>query len=124
MKILFADDDSKLHIIVKLWLQKNQMEMDSAYNGKEALEKLRAHAYDGLISDVNMPVVNGIDLVKEAIKLPDAPAIMVVLTSRSDVKHLEDDIEPGRVHFFNKPFSPAKLLELIRQLRTVVAEKI
>ena len=116
MKILFADDDSKLHIIVKLWLEKNGIEMDSAYNGRDALEKLQIVSYDGLISDVNMPLVNGVGLVKQALLLPSPPPMIIMLTSRCDLGPLGEHVDLSRVHLFNKPFSPAKLLDLINKL--------
>lgn len=118
MKILFADDDSKLHIIVKLWLQKNGIEMDSAYNGRDALDKLQSGSYDGLISDVNMPLINGIELIKQALQLPTPPPMIIMLTSRCDLGQLGDQIDLSRVHIFNKPFSPAKLIDLINKLIT------
>ena len=121
MKLLFADDDSKLHIVVKLWLDKNGIDMDSAFNGQDALSQLQAGAYDGLITDVNMPLVNGIELIQAALRLPNCPALIIMLTSRCDLEQLKEEVDFSRVHIFNKPFSPAKLLELIHKLSADVA---
>jgi len=116
MKLLFAEDDSKLHIIVKLWLEKNGMEMDSAFNGQDALSQLQTGSYDGLITDVNMPILNGIELIQEVLRLPNCPALIIMLTSRCDLGQLKEEVDFSRVHLFNKPFSPAKLLDLINKL--------
>ena len=116
MKFLFAEDDSKLHLIVRLWLQKNSMEMDSVFNGQEALRQLEEQDYDGLITDVNMPLMNGIELVRKVVKMDNCPSIIILLTSRCDLGQLKEEIDLSRVHLFNKPFSPAKLLELIQEL--------
>ena len=113
MKILFADDDSKLHLIVRLWLEKSGLEMDSAFNGQDALRQLQDKDYDGLITDVNMPLINGIELIQKAVELPNCPELIILLTSRCDLGQLKEQIDVSRVQIFNKPFSPAKLLELI-----------
>ncbi|MBN1765013.1 MAG: response regulator [Sedimentisphaerales bacterium] len=116
MKILLADDDRRLHLVVKMWLERNGHEVTSVFNGSEALEKLEAEPFDGLITDVNMPLMKGMDLVKEVLQLPEKPELIIVLTSRCDMKEIEQDINSDLVHHFNKPFSPSALAELIEQL--------
>ena len=113
MNILFVDDDPILHGIVKLWLTKNDHVMESVSNGKEALSHLNANACDVMITDVNMPVMNGIELVKETVKLPSPPALIIVLTSRCDLPLLADEIASSNIQLFSKPFNPGKLIELI-----------
>jgi len=120
MKILFIDDDPKLHIVIDLWLSRNGHHVENAYNGKEALEKLEKEYFDGLITDINMPLFNGVELVKAALQLPAPPKLIVVLTSRCDIPQLVHEINSAKVHLFGKPFSPAALAELIEQL---VAQK-
>ena len=115
MKILFVDDDPILHGIVNLWLTKNGHAMESANNGEEALERLQTCAYDALITDVNMPLMNGVELVKETVKLPSHPPLIIVLTSRCDLPLLADNIGSTNVMLFNKPFNPSKLIEMINE---------
>lgn len=116
MKILLVDDDSRIHVIVQMWLKRNGHEVENAYNGQEALEKLKKEKFDGLITDVNMPLIKGIDLVKLVLQLLDPPNLIVVLTSRCDISQLKQEINSSRVHLFNKPFNPAALVELIEKL--------
>lgn len=131
VKILLADDDNKIHLIVRMWLGRNGHEVVSAYNGRDALEILResAHSFDGLITDINMPLLKGVDLVKEVLKSPHAPALIVVLTSRCDKVQLGQQLNDQResdgpiVHFFNKPFSPAELARLIEDLNQKIKNK-
>ena len=113
MNILFVDDDPILHGIVKLWLTKNNHVMDSANNGKEALAHLDEHACDVMITDINMPLMNGIELVKETVKRQSPPALIIILTSRCDLPLLSDDIASSNVQLFSKPFNPGKLIDLI-----------
>ncbi len=119
MRILLADDDSKIHLIVKMWFQKNGHEVTSAYNGQEAFEMISKDNYDVLISDVNMPLMKGYDLVKKVKQLSETPRLVVLLTSRCDLKALAEDINWGRVHFLNKPFSPSVLADLVEELMAV-----
>ena len=116
MKILLADDDNNIHLIVRMWLSRNGHEVVSAYNGKEALAKIQEEDFQGLITDVNMPLMKGIDLVKKVLQQKRRPELIVVLTSRCDTGHLSEELDSGSVHLFNKPFSPSKLAELIEKL--------
>ena len=113
MNILLADDDSKIHLIVQLWLKKNGHLVHFAQNGKQALEKLQQIPCDVLITDVNMPFVNGVELVKAALQLPEAPNLIIVMTSRCDIAQLRCEIHSQKVHLLNKPFSPKTLADLI-----------
>jgi len=113
MNILFVDDDPILHSILKLWLTKNNHVMQSAFNGKEALPLLKQNDYDVLITDINMPLMNGIELVKETVKLPSTPVLIIILTSRCDLPQLEQEMLAANVRLFQKPFNPQKLIELI-----------
>lgn len=116
MKILLADDDRKIHLVVRLWLNRIGHEVISAYNGEEALEMLNDGSFEGLITDVNMPLLKGTELVKATLALPEPPELIVVLTSRCDITELKDQIDAKEVRLFNKPFSPAELSELIEEL--------
>ena len=116
MKILLADDDPKVLMIIKLWLERYNHNITTVSNGRLALETLTEGNYDVLISDVNMPLMKGYDLVKNALQLPSAPALTILLTSRCDTKQLTEQINSERVCVFSKPFSPIKLTELINKL--------
>jgi len=115
MKILFADDELKLHVIIDLWLKRNNHEVTTVSNGKEALEKLRQDNFDCLISDVNMPEIDGLELVAKTLRLDNTPPLIILLTSRCDMETLQQRFDPARVHIFNKPFSPKKLTQLIEE---------
>lgn len=113
MRILLADDDTKIHVVLKMWLEKKGHYVDSVHNGKDALATLKHIPFDILITDVNMPLLNGVDLVKETLPLEPGPKLIIMLTSRCDNEQLQNHFECPRVHIYNKPFSPAALTELI-----------
>jgi len=116
MRILLADDDTKIHVIVRMWLEKKGHCVDCVNNSKDALTALENTAFDILIADVNMSLLSGIDLVKEALSLESSPELIILLTSRCDNEQLENHFASPRVHLHNKPFRPAALTELIATL--------
>jgi DNA-binding response OmpR family regulator len=116
MRILLADDDTKIHVILRMWLEKKGHGVDSVNNGRDALTALRNTPFDILITGVNMPVLNGIDLVKETLRLESGPELIILLTSRCDNEQLKNHFASPKVHLHNKPFSPVALTELIETL--------
>jgi len=115
MKILLADDDSKIHVIVHLWLRRNGHDVTAARDGREALAKLDEQPFDVLISDVNMPLMNGVELVKTVLERENGPPLIIMMTSRCDSCALAKEIDSRRVQVLNKPFSPRQLAQLIEE---------
>ena len=116
MRILLADDDTKIHVIMKIWLKKKGHCADSVHNGRDALTALKTTPFDILITGVNMPLLNGIELVKETLRLESGPELIILLTSRCDNEQLKNHFDSPKVHLHNKPFSPTALAELIETL--------
>src|SRR5437667_8870752 len=87
--IVVAEDDRHISRIITLWLQRNGHEVLAAPDGKKALELIRKVRPDLLIADVNMPEMDGLDLLEavHAESLLNHPAIM--LTSRCDQVEIE-----------------------------------
>ena len=117
MKILLADDDPKIHAVMRLWLSRNDCELETALNGREALAKLQSSRFDGLITDINMPLMNGVELIRAAQRLPGPPRLTIILTSRCDTAQLQEQLNASNVEFLSKPFSPAALVGLIEKLK-------
>jgi len=116
MKILLTDDDANLRFVLQMWLEQKGHQLDTANNGKEAWCFLTEKKYDILISDVNMPLMNGIELVKATLKLSRQPELIILLTSRCDNIQLQEQFTSPRVHIYSKPFSPNHLTDLIETL--------
>ena len=116
MNILLADDDSKIHLIIRMWLQNQGHEVTCTANGRSALEILEQTSYDCLITDINMPLMSGIELIEKALKLSNSPKTIVVMTSRCDAEQIKSRLDNPKVHVFNKPFSPKILTELISNI--------
>lgn len=120
-RVLVADDDLHTLRVVTMWLRRHGYEVAEAQDGAEALRMCRARVPDLLVTDVNMPYLTGIELVR-AIRAdgPDMRGV-VVLTNRCDQIEILEELEGLDVNLLAKPFSPSKLLELIRSLDGGVA---
>jgi len=112
-KIVVAEDDPHIRRVITLWLQRGGHKVLTAGDGKKALELLRAEGADLLVTDVNMPVMDGLDLLEavRAESLLAHPAI--VLTSRCDQVEIEARAAELGAVVHPKPFSPTHLTETV-----------
>lgn len=117
-RILIAEDDPHILRVISLWLSRQGHEVIEARNGLIGLEMFIEHEPDILVTDVNMPGMDGIELLDQLDKQPHAPAGIVVLTNRWDHREIHDRIAANRdnVHVVSKPFSPNALANLIDDL--------
>ncbi|MDI6781948.1 MAG: response regulator [bacterium] len=116
-KILVVDDDVAIVRMIEFKLKAAGFEVTCAFNGQEALDKITANKPDMLISDINMPQMTGIELVRQLKKSAQTRDIpVIILTARGEDEQREEAIEIGANVFVNKPFAPGKLLEIVRQL--------
>ncbi|HOA72627.1 MAG TPA: response regulator [Phycisphaerae bacterium] len=124
--IVLAEDDVHIMRVVSMWLKQHDHQVFEAPNGKRALELVRSGVCDVLVTDVNMPLMDGIELVKTcaAERLPRLGVVM--LTSRCDQADIVDSLQGLRVVFHPKPFSPSRLVkevdELIKRATTSTPE--
>lgn len=116
MRILLADDDIRMRAIVQLWLENNRHEVTHAGNGMEAIERLAEQDFDVLVTDINMPLMNGLDLVNTLLERGEHPRLILILSSRCDLSELRKSFCHPAVHCCCKPFRPSELTELIENL--------
>lgn len=122
-KILTIDDDPDILDVLELTLSENY-DVICASNGKEGLEKVRMNNPDLIITDYNMPVMNGPDFCKELRKdilFRHVPVIM--LTGKGEVRDMVAGIESGADDYLIKPFEPDTLLARIKMIlrRTIMS---
>lgn len=115
-KILLAEDDSHTIRILSLWLGRNGHETIETRNGAAAYELLRRHAVEMLISDVNMPELNGIGLVEKVRRELKLAIPIIVLSSRCDQAMLAEKFQALGAEVFPKPFVPSRLVANIERL--------
>ncbi len=117
VKILAVDDSASMRQMVTFTLKGAGYEVEEAADGKEGLDKAKSSKFDLVISDVNMPVMDGIALIKELRTLPDykfTPILMLTTESTSDKK--QEGKSAGATGWIVKPFNPDQLLETIKKV--------
>ncbi len=113
MKILLSEDEAQLNRVVTVAMQKSGYEVDSVFNGKEAVDKVKENAYDVIIMDIMMPVMDGLEAVKEIRAMGDKTFI-VMLTAKSEIDDKVTGLDVGADDYLTKPFSLKELLARLR----------
>jgi two-component system chemotaxis response regulator CheY len=118
MKILVVDDMLTMRRIVKnIMKQLGFPNVEEAENGQDALDKLRAESFGFIISDWNMPVMTGIELlraVRADDKLKTIPLLMV--TAEAQKENLIEAIQAGVSNYIVKPFTAEVLQEKMNKI--------
>jgi two-component system chemotaxis response regulator CheY len=115
--VMIVDDSASLRQVVKIALQGAGYEVVEACDGKDALIKLDGRKVNLIISDVNMPNMDGIALVKEVKKNPSyrfTPIIMLTTESQEDKKR--EGQAAGAKAWVVKPFQPEQMLSAVSKL--------
>ena len=115
--ILIVDDSASLRQVVNIALSGAGYTIIEACDGKDALTKLNGDKIHLIISDVNMPNMDGITFVKEVKKLPNykfTPIIMLTTESQDDKK--KEGQEAGAKAWVVKPFQPEQMLAAVSKL--------
>lgn len=117
-RILVAEDDPHILRVICLWLSRQGHEVLEARNGLSAWELVQQHQPEILITDINMPGMDGLGLLENLKNYKHAPRGIVVLTNRWDHREIGQSLADRAVRVVPKPFSPTKLAGLIEQLKT------
>lgn len=115
--ILAVDDSASMRQMVSFTLKGAGHEVVEAENGKEALDKAKGQQFDLVISDVNMPVMDGLALIKELRSLSEykfTPLLMLTTESGDDKK--VQGKSAGATGWIVKPFNPDQLLSTINKV--------
>lgn len=113
MRILLADDEKEFVKALSTVLKNSNYSVDFAYDGEEAMDCLHGASYDAVILDINMPKLNGYDVLssmrKEGIKTP-----VIFLTARTQIDDKIEGFDLGADDYIPKPFSSDELLARLR----------
>ena len=112
MKILVVDDEEKIRLIIREYLENNGYDIDEADTGVEALDKLISNSYDLCILDIMMPKMDGFTMLKECPKDRRVPTI--VLSARGEEFDKLSGFDLGIDDYVVKPFSPKELVARVK----------
>jgi excisionase family DNA binding protein len=108
-RILVVDDEASIREMLQRTLAMAEYDVDVAADGRSALERMRRSAYDLLITDLKMPAMDGITLIREAKRIqPDLPVI--IITGYSTEASAIEAVNLGVTGYLTKPFRVPKVL--------------
>lgn len=116
-KVLVVDDSNSIRDMVSFTLKSAGYQTVEACDGKQGLQTAQTSAFDLVISDVNMPNMDGISLCQELRKLPNfkfTPILMLTTESSPEMK--QRGKAAGATGWLVKPFNPDKLLATIKRV--------
>ena len=113
LKVLVADDDQGLRLSVKSALMStNRFQVEEAFDGINAVEKIKAEPFDIAILDVDMPRLNGLEALK-LIKEHNPGIVVIVMTAFATIDHAVQAVKDGAYNYLSKPVQGEDLIALI-----------
>ncbi|HYX63122.1 MAG TPA: response regulator [Burkholderiales bacterium] len=114
--ILVVDDTRSMRKMVASVLQAAGYQVEEAADGAEALEKAKARVFDMVVTDHNMPKMDGVTLVRALRELPQYDDVaLLVLSTETGAELKAKGREAGATGWMAKPFDPEKMVEIVRQ---------
>lgn len=115
--IMTADDSASVRQMVSFTLKQSGYEVVEAVDGKDALQKLGSTRVDMIITDLNMPNLDGIGLIKGARALPACKFIpIIMLTTESQESKKSEGKSAGATGWIVKPFKPEQLIAVVKKV--------
>jgi len=111
-KILVVDDEITVCKSIRQAILSEEYEVDMALSGEEALKKDKQSAYDLIITDLMMPGISGLDLLKE-LKNTRPEVLVIMVTGYPTIKTAVQSVKMGAFDYLPKPFTPADLRGLV-----------
>ncbi len=115
-RILTAEDDKYLQRVICLWLERHGYSVRRAGDGKTALRIHNDWHPDILITDVNMPEMDGVTLARTILGDRRSRTGIIILSCRVDMVGIGCELGDERVIHHAKPFSPSRLIEEVEML--------
>ncbi len=120
IRALIVDDSSVMRKIVERALRQAGLDLEvvhEAGNGSEGLELLRAQPIDLILSDINMPVMDGLEFLRQIRAQNLASGVPVVMiTTESSEEHVKQAIQAGARGYIRKPFTAEQIKERVLPL--------
>lgn len=115
MKLLLAEDTKDLNRAVTMLLEHENYEVDSVYDGQEALERIEQESYDGIILDIMMPRKDGMEVLQE-LRRRHILTPVLLLTAKAEVDDRVAGLDAGADDYLAKPFAMKELLARVRSM--------
>jgi two-component system chemotaxis response regulator CheY len=119
INILIVDDSGVMRSMVQKAMQLSGLaigEVHQAGNGQEGLAVLEAHWIDLVVADINMPVMNGEEMIERMHAQPDLKAIPTIVISTEGSRTRIERLQRKGARFIHKPFSPEMIRDTLKEV--------
>ena len=115
MKLLYAEDEKMMSEAVTDILTYHKYTVDAVYDGAQALEYAMAESYDGIILDIMMPKIDGIEVLRR-LRGAGINTPVLLLTAKSEISDKITGLDSGADDYLAKPFNMGELLARVRAM--------
>lgn len=115
MKILLAEDTRDMNHVLAAALTHEGYDVDSAFDGEEALDYVRTNGYDAMVLDIMMPKKDGLQVLKE-LREENIVTPVLLLTAKAEVDDRVNGLDAGADDYLTKPFAMKELLARVRAM--------
>lgn len=115
MKILLAEDTRDMNHVLTAALTHEGYDVDSAFDGEEALDFVRINGYDAMVLDIMMPKKDGLQVLKE-LREENIVTPVLLLTAKAEVDDRVNGLDAGADDYLTKPFAMKELLARVRAM--------
>jgi two-component system response regulator AtoC len=117
-QILVVDDEPNLRRVLSAQLERDGYDVHTAEDGEQALSMLREHHIDLVITDLRMPKLDGMELLRRVVAMDEEPPV-VMLTAHGTVDNAVEALKTGAFDYITKPFDQVEVRTIVRKaLRT------
>jgi two-component system, chemotaxis family, chemotaxis protein CheY len=115
--ILTVDDSASIRLTTRVALSNAGYKVTEAVDGNDGIAKLKGGQYDLIVTDLNMPGMDGLTMIRELRKLPAHMGVPVIfLTTESDAAIKQQAKAAGATGWLTKPFDPESLVKIVRKV--------
>lgn len=118
-RVLVVDDEKLIVKGIKFSLEQDDMKVDCAYDGEEALELVKQNEYDVMLLDIMLPKMSGLEVCQQIREFSDVPIIM--LTAKGDDMDKILGLEYGADDYITKPFN---ILEVKARIKAIMRRRV
>lgn len=115
MRLLIAEDDKDIVKALTALFEHNNYSVDAVYNGNDGYDYAVTGGYDGVILDIMMPGMDGLEVLR-ALRNAGIRTPVLLLTARSDVEDRVNGLDAGADDYLPKPFAASELLARVRAM--------
>ncbi len=120
-KVLVVDDEKLIVKGIRFSLEQDNMEVDAAYDGEEAIELVKANQYDIVLLDIMLPKLSGLEVCQQIREFSNVPIVM--LTAKGDDMDKIMGLEYGADDYITKPFNILEVKARIKAIMRRTAKK-